>query len=302
MGMFDTIYFDKPYLCPMCQEKITSTQTKAFENLLEDYHVKDCLSHGEEIRVVKEELFCDYCSKHTGLTVYIVVNRGILLGIAATLEEAQKLMDDLNLEKMILWYHDLYQRYIEERRERNSYIRFLNDLHEWFSEKLYDHPTDAGGKQFRFFFNLKHLKGTQNPLESIERFMTYQKMMKVLDELWQEGHEILDIYYPEEMRAGEEVWSADVYQDEINERCQLNWTWTIISKKELEIDGEREDGLPEWNIVVEEPFSDKTVYEAIEKWLKERGYLFQIKMISLDQAKGSGMIKKLQKGVEEDKE
>ena len=88
MGMFDTIYFDQPYFCPMCQGKIISTQTKAFENLLEDYHVKDCVSHAEEIRIVKEELFCDHCSKYIGLDVYIAVNRGVLIGVAATLEEA----------------------------------------------------------------------------------------------------------------------------------------------------------------------------------------------------------------------
>jgi hypothetical protein len=35
MGMFDTIYFDKAYTCQKCQKKIYSTQTKAFENLLE---------------------------------------------------------------------------------------------------------------------------------------------------------------------------------------------------------------------------------------------------------------------------
>ena len=96
-------------------------------------------------------------------------------------------------------------------------------------------------------------------------------MKKVLDELWQEGYGILDIYYPEEMTDGEEVWSVDVYQDEINERCQLNWTWTVISKKQLEMEGEKEDELQEWNIVVEEPFSDEVVSKAIGRWLKEQG-------------------------------
>ena len=302
MGMFDTIYFDKPYFCPMCQGKIISTQTKAFENFLGDYHVKDCISYAEEIRIVREELFCDHCSKHIGLNVYIAVNRGVLIGVAATLEEAQKLINDLNFEKLILWYHDLYQRYIEERREKNLYMRFLNDLQQWFREGLHKQSADAEAKQFQIFFNLRHLQGALDPLESVERFVTYQKMRKVLDELWQEGNEILDIYYPEEMKAGEEAWSVDVYQDEVNERCQLNWTWTVISKKQLEIDEEKEDDLPEWNIVVEEPFSNVVVSKAVERWLNERGYKFGIRMIPIEQARGSGMIKKLQKGVEEDKE
>jgi hypothetical protein len=134
-------------------------------------------------------------------------------------------------------------------------------------------------------------------VESVERFMTYnmtyKKMMKVLDELWKEGHEILDIYYPEEIRLGEEEWSVDVYQDEINERCHLNWTWTVTSKKQLEKEDERENDLPDWVMVVEEPFSDGVVCKVVEKWLRDRGYEFGVEMISLEEARGSGMIKKL---------
>ncbi|MGB2727147.1 MAG: hypothetical protein WBD09_01550 [Halobacteriota archaeon] len=95
MGMFDTIYFDKAYTCPICQGKIHSTQTKAFENLLEAFHVKDCIGHAEEMMIVKEELFCDNCSKFIGKNVYIIVGRGILLGITETLEEAKKLLNQL---------------------------------------------------------------------------------------------------------------------------------------------------------------------------------------------------------------
>lgn len=293
MGMFDTIYLDKEYACPMCHGKIDSIQVKEFENILEDYHVKDCVSHAEEIRIIRDELFCENCSKNTGINIYIAVNRGIFLGTAETLEGAKRLLNDLNLEKLILWYHDLYQRYIEERGEKDSYKRFLDDLREWYGEGLHEKSEDAIAKHIWFVWNLRHLKGALNPVESIERFMTYKKMMKVLDELWEEGHEILDIYYPEEIGLGEEEWSVDVYQDEINERCHLNWTWTVMSKRRLEIDGERKGDLADWVVVVEEPFSDEVVCKAVGGWLRDRGYKFRIKMVSLEQARGSGLIKKL---------
>lgn len=293
MGMFDTVYFDKARTCPLCQGKIYSVQTKAFENMLEDFHVNDCIGHAEEIMILKDELFCDNCSKFTGKSIYIVVGRGILLGITDTLEEAKKLLNDLNQEKLLLWYHDLYQRYIGERKEKHSYGRFLEDLREWYGERLYERPETDAFERIRFILNSSHLEGALNPVESIERFMTYNMMRKALQELQEEGREILDIYYAEEMSPGEESWSVDVYQDELNERCHLNWTWTVISKKQLEQDGEKEEELPEWDVVVEEPFSDEVVCKAIEKWLRGRGYEFGVRMIALEQARGSGLIKEL---------
>ena len=298
--MFDTIYFDKAYTCPKCQKRIYSTQTKAFENLLEGYHVKDCVGHAEEMRIVKEELFCDNCREFIGKSVYIVVGRGILLGITETLEEAKKLLNDLNQEKLVLWYHDLYRRYIGERNEKRSYGRFLEDLREWYGERLHERPEpDSGIERLRFIWNSRHFKGCMNPVESIERFITYKQMRKALGELWEEGRETLDIYYPEDMHLGEDSWSVDVYQDEVNERRHLNWTWTVMSKKELESEGENEEELPEWKVVVEEPFSDEVVCKAIEKWLRGRGYEFKLRMISPEQARGSGLIKRLRERGEE---
>ncbi|MEA2075217.1 MAG: hypothetical protein U9O85_05730 [Euryarchaeota archaeon] len=293
MGMFDTIYFDKARTCPLCQGRIHSVQTKAFENMLEEFRVKDCIGHAEEMMIVKEELFCDHCSKFTGKSVYIVVGRGILLGITDTLEEAKKLLNDLNQEKRLLWYHDLYRRYITERKEKRSYGRFLEDLREWYGERLYERQETDAIERIRFIGNSRHLEGALNPAESIERFMTYNRMRKALEELGEEGREILDIYYAEEMSPGEESWSVDVYQDELNERCHLNWTWTVISKKQLEEEGEKEEELPEWDVVVEELFSDEVVCKAIEKWLRGRGHEFGVRMIALEQARGSGLIKEL---------
>lgn len=171
----------------------------------------------------------------------------------------------------------------------------MNNLGEWYGERLHEKSEDDTSKRIWLIWNLRHLKGALTPVESVERFTTYKKMMKALDELWKEGREVLDIYYPEEIRPGEEKWSVDVYQDEINERCHLNWTWTVLSKKQLEIDAEKEDELPEWVIVVDDPFSDEVVCHAVEKWLRDRGYEFGVKMISPEEARGSGLIKKLKR-------
>jgi len=88
--------------------------------------------------------------------------------------------------------------------------------------------------------------------------------------------------------TGEESWSVDVYNDEINERCDLNWTWTVINRKQLEIEGENEDELESWNIVVDEPFTEAVVVEAVRKWLENRRYDFGVRIIEMEKAKGSG--------------
>lgn len=114
-----------------------------------------------------------------------------------------------------------------------------------------------------------------------------------IKEAWNEGMETLDIYYAEDISPGEESWYVDVYQDEINESCHSNWTWTVINRKNLEQEGEKEDETPEWEILVDGPFSEQVVKDAVEKWLQERGYKFKVKMIPIEQAKGSGIIKDL---------
>lgn len=84
-----------------------------------------------------------------------------------------------------------------------------------------------------------------------------------------------------------------VFIDEINERCDLNWTWMVINKKQLEKEGEKEDELAEWEIVVDEPFSEAVVVEAIRKWLEDRRYEFGVRMIEMEKARGSGLVKEL---------
>ena len=118
--------------------------------------------------------------KHVGINIYVVVSRGIFLGTAESIEESKNLFNDLHIEKLILWYHDLYRGYIEERREKYLYIRFLNNLGEWYGERLHEKSDDVTSKRIWLISNLRHLKGTLTPVESVERFMAYKKMMKIL--------------------------------------------------------------------------------------------------------------------------
>lgn len=177
MGMFDTIHFDKAYSCPHCAAEIASTQTKAFDQSLSVYHVKDCVSHAEEIRIIKEELFCEKCSRFSGKYVYIAVQRGILVGVADTLSVAQSMLNDMNLEKLILWYHDLFDKFLDEEREKSNVVGFMENTVEWF-EKGY-HKIGAGdiaAKRELFFITKKeYLENAQEPLEAIKNYLAHRE-------------------------------------------------------------------------------------------------------------------------------
>ena len=66
-----------------------------------------------------------------------------------------------------------------------------------------------------------------------------------------------------------------------------------MSKRQLEADGDEKGDLPNWVVVVEESFSDEVVCKAIEGWLRDRGYEFGVRIISLEQARGSGLVREL---------
>jgi len=176
MGMFDTIHFDNAYSCPLCGAEIAATQTKAFDQTLSAYHVKDCVSHAEEIRIVKEDLFCEKCSKFSGQYVYIAVHRGILVGVADTLSAAQSMLNDMNLEKMILWYHDLFKKFGEEAREKTNALGFMENTVEWFEkghnkiEKIEDRD-DAAKRELFFIMNKAYLENSREPLEAIKKYL-----------------------------------------------------------------------------------------------------------------------------------
>ncbi|HLC17232.1 MAG TPA: hypothetical protein VJL89_13505 [Thermodesulfovibrionia bacterium] len=304
MGMFDTIYFDNKYICPFCNGEIDHIQVKEFDNTLEDYAIKDCVSHAEDIRIIKDTLYCMKCNKNVDKNIYIVVSRGILSAIADTLEEARLIINEFNKEQLVLWYHDLYKKYKNEQNDKHSYKRFIADLIEWYREGYHEkRDKDKNFRMITFLWNRKHLQGALSPIEAAERFMTYTNMLSALDKLWDKGCEILEIYYPEDIKEGAVGWYVDVYQDEINDMSHLNWTWTVNDEKLLTEEDEKEDAQPEWVITVKEPFSDELITESIRKWLHGRRYKFDVKMIPVEEARGSGMLKKLKEMVKEtDKE
>jgi hypothetical protein len=171
MGMFDTVHFLQPLTCAACQAEITSTQTKAFENILEDYHIGDCIAHAEELRIVREGLFCEKCRVFDGQHVYFVVYRGILTDITQDLAEAETQLRSFSFERLLLWYHDQYTKRIQERARRHEVERFLKDTREWFAEGYDQQPPEKGSfRSLIFLHNHDILERSATALEAIQLY------------------------------------------------------------------------------------------------------------------------------------
>lgn len=61
----------------------------------------------------------------------------------------------------------------------------------------------------------------------------------------------------------------------------------MLDENQAETDEMSMDRSPFWKLTTEEEFSKKVVKEIVGEWLKNRGFEFDIRVISPDEAKGS---------------
>jgi hypothetical protein len=174
MGMFDTIHFEQPLTCSVCQAPIAATQTKAFECLLDDFRIGDCVGHAEEIRIVRERIYCNACRGVYQPSVYFVVYRGILVDVALDLPAAEAQLRSFSFERLILWYHDQYAKRVAERRDRWEVERFLREVVQWYEEG-YDQmtPEERDQKPLGLLF-LRHrdlLAAAEDPVAAVRAYL-----------------------------------------------------------------------------------------------------------------------------------
>jgi hypothetical protein len=277
MGLFDTIVLERQFSCPTCGRRISSVQVKDFDPYLNTYRIGDCISDPDDMRLIKKELYCDACGEFTGEHVYITIARGIVVGSAKNLEEAERLIGSINIEKLLLLYRSMYEKYRLRATRRSRILAYLYDLAEWYGRQL--HKKDKNDPERRRFFRAYKFEGVETPLEALERFLAEEKIIKALDGLAEDKRVILDIHYDEDVNEGEEVWSVDLRQDEIRREYGIERIWTVVSQKKLGLD-KTEKNQPEWIIVTDKPFSSQAVINAVQEWLKDRNYTFSVRLVA----------------------
>ena len=124
-----------------------------------------------------------------------------------------------------------------------------------------------------------------------------ENVIKELEEMEELGIETLVIYYAEDIKEGSEKWSVDVMQDDLNNLCEMGWTWTVTSLKEFidEVNDCNESTYicSDWEVIVDKPFSDEVVCDAINAWLNSDDINIKVKMNDVKDVEGSGYVKDL---------
>ena len=125
MGMFDTIYFEKPIICSVCHTEIYDIQTKEFSCILACYQVGDYIKESSDKKIYDEILFCSRCNAtmRTAIKsfsvkkVYLAVRDYILVDITETWEEAETAINNFSYEKILkLFYKKSDEQEIIERK------------------------------------------------------------------------------------------------------------------------------------------------------------------------------------------
>ena len=114
--LFDMLIFDRPVLCPKCGSTIDIGYVKGFAGLLHEYRIGDCVALPAVTQVYRNPQHCVACNADTGEYYFLVVYRGILIGVTQDLRSAESLLQTLTAERLVALYHDLYRRSEFNRR------------------------------------------------------------------------------------------------------------------------------------------------------------------------------------------
>ncbi len=173
MSDFDTIWFGAAFDCPTCGEPIKSVQLSELRKEFEepekrrgDIFIGDCVSHSEDVRIIKKELFCGLCSKnYTEKYVFFPIFMGILIGVTESLESATKMLTKMvSIERLSSLYHDLYRKYKEELGIKQQHISFLVDFLKKYKEGI------TQPDQYNRPENSNYFKDT-DPLVAIDKYL-----------------------------------------------------------------------------------------------------------------------------------
>lgn len=161
MGTFDTIEFETPIKCNICDQEHTSVQTKMFGRSMKIYHIGDILPSHIVTGVLKDRFYCLHKDNNdekisSGQDVYFVIWHHILIGVTGDYNRGEEKLKSFGSSDLYLLYQNLYRKYTEYRYKFRSikswtenYIEYTS-LSEEEKDELSESETDLVN------FDIKH--------------------------------------------------------------------------------------------------------------------------------------------------
>lgn len=95
------------------------------------------------------------------------------------------------------------------------------------------------------------------------------------------GVKSLEIYWLEDIADSDDCWWVDVHEDNLCDVCEIGWVWDVLSQAQVDTNDSLDDyfGSLDTDIIVDEPFSEDVVKDAVVGWLKSRYLDIAVKVV-----------------------
>jgi len=244
MGMFDTIIFEKPIVCE-CGHKIESSQTKAFDSVMETYRVGDLVSSTPILSLEKDWTYCEICDAH--IEFYIACSYGIYLGVFERYREGKEAIENFGMEQLLKFY---------VKREKPS-KRLFHHTPIGFMKKLvsfYENPKPKKKEIFAIYDFTK-----ETPMEAIKNYLKEDELARAIKSVYNE-HSILDISYK---IVDEEL--IEVYNKKIQKHLKRDVLFRLVASKER-----GESRLSGDNVLTSyQALDEEELLSKVQEWLDE---------------------------------
>jgi len=124
--MYDYLILPEPIKCKKCGYEIKLIQTKRFARLLKEYELGDLTNKYIISAIFEEHWSCDECDEI--VNIYIIIYKGIIIGIVDNKEKAVNLLDNFNINDLIELYYQLIFKKSKISYRFNQLIKSIEQL------------------------------------------------------------------------------------------------------------------------------------------------------------------------------
>ena len=166
MGIFDTVYFDRPRTCSQCGTSIGEVQTKVFDPGLREYRVGDVV-YGSPVLsgVLREDLYCPHCNSSKE-KIYFSIWHTLLIGVYDDQESAEERLSSVDRAELLDY---LVHHQAEALRWHDRFSRLYGELQNFHDYQTGRNSSGATRRENPMFFRIREYVDAPDPLGELIR-------------------------------------------------------------------------------------------------------------------------------------